>query len=161
MAIDFVQCLFLYIVHMKSAYLFFILIFCTFSYNLYSQEIAIINYNTFDEFLQEQNTKISTIINGISKVEVEEIMGAPIIVKIPKVGRKRPLNQLFKQPEFTNEFNGNTPMKIKILWYFSTPKDQNGIISKRECTPVIIQNDSVVGKGWIFFNNYRRSVRLL
>jgi hypothetical protein len=87
-------------------------------------------------------------------------MGDEMIVKIPKVGRKKPLKQLFKQPEFLNEYNGNSTKKIKILWYFSTPKDQNGIISKGECTPVIIENDSVVGKGWSFFNNYRKRVHL-
>lgn len=145
---------------MKRAFLFFISFFCTFSYEGYSQEVLVKNYNTFKEFLTEQNTKLDSIKNGISNVEVEEIMGTSIVVKIPKVGKKRPLNQLFKQPEFSNEYNGNAKKKIKILWYFSTPKDRNGLISKGECTPVIIQNDSVVGKGWVFFNNYRKSVHL-
>lgn len=145
---------------MKRAFLFFISFFCTFSYEGYSQEVLVKNYNTFKEFLTEQNTKLDSIKNGISAVEVEEIMGTSIVVKIPKVGKKRPLNQLFKQPEFSNEYNGNAKKKIKILWYFSTPKDRNGLISKGECTPVIIQNDSVVGKGWVFFNNYRKSVHL-
>lgn len=145
---------------MKRAFLFFISFFCTFSYEGYSQEVLVKNYNTFKEFLTEQNTKLDSIKNGISNVEVEEIMGTSIVVKIPKVGKKRPLNQLFKQPEFSNEYNSNAKKKIKILWYFSTPKDRNGLISKGECTPVIIQNDSVVGKGWVFFNNYRKSVHL-
>ena len=145
---------------MKSAFLFFVLVFCTFSYEGYSQEVLVENYNTFEEFLTEQNAKISSLKNGISAVEVKEIMGTSIVVKIPKVGIKKPLNQLFKQPEFLNEYNSNAKKKIKILWYFSTPKDRNGLISKGECTPVIIQNDRVVGKGWVFFNNYRRSVHL-
>lgn len=145
---------------MKRTSLFFILVLCAFSFNAYSQGVIEKNYNTFDEFLDEQNLKISAIKTGLNKAEVTDIMGAEVIVKIPKVGRKKPLKQLFKQPEFLNEYNGNSERKIKILWYFSTPKDQNGIITKRECTPVIIENDNVVGKGWVFFNNYRKRVHL-
>ena len=145
---------------MKRNFLIFILTLFTFSYNANSQTTIEKNYNTFDEFLDEQNSKIAEIKHGLNQAEVMDIMGAEIIVKIPKVGRKKPLKQLFKQPEFSNEFNRNPTKKIKILWYFSTPKDQNGIISKRECTPVIIENDSVVGKGWPFFNNYRKTVHL-
>ena len=145
---------------MKRTFLIFILTLCTFSYKANSQATIEKNYNTFDDFLDEQNSKIAEIKSGLNQTEVMDIMGAEMIVKIPKVGKKKRLKQLFKQPEFSNEFNRNAAKKIKILWYFSTPKDQNGIISKRECTPVIIENGSVVGKGWPFFNNYRRTVQL-
>ncbi len=145
---------------MKTTFLFFIFFFCTFSHNLFSQDILEKGYSTFKDFLNEQNAKLDAIKKGATKQDVEKIMGSSMVVKIPKVGRKKPLNQLFKQPEFLNEYNSNPARKIKILWYFSTPKDSNGIISKGECTPVIIQNDSVVGKGWIFFNKYRKNVRL-
>ncbi len=145
---------------MKRTFLIFILTLCAFSYNANSQTTIEKNYNTFDEFLDEQNSKIAEIKSGLNQAEVMDIMEAEMIVKIPKVGRKKPLKQLFKQPEFSNEFNRNATKKIKILWYFSTPKDQNGIISKRECTPVILENDSVVGKGWPFFNKYRKTVQL-
>ena len=118
------------------------------------------NYNTFDEFLHEQHSKIDSITIGLNKAQVIAIMGSEMIVKIPRVGNKKPLNQLFKQPEFSNDFNSNITRQINILWYFSTPKDRNGIISKGECTPVIIENDSVVGKGWPFFNSYRKTVLL-
>ncbi len=145
---------------MKRNSLFFIFVLCAFSFNAYSQVSIEKNYDTFDEFLDDQNSKIAEITPGLNHADVIDIMGPEMIVKIPKVGRKRPLKKLFKQPEFSNEYNGNIKRKIKILWYFSTPKDQNGIISKGECTPVIIENDSVVGKGWIFFNKYRKTVRL-
>jgi len=130
------------------------------SFNISSQDVVEKNYNTFEEFLTEQNLKILKINNGLNKIEVEQIMGNSMIVNIPKVGKMRPLKKLFKQPEYINEYNHNPEKKINIYWYFSTPKDQDGIISKKECTPVIFENDSVVGNGWPFFNNYRRTVRL-
>jgi len=122
-----------------------------------SQEVQEKNYNTFPEFLTEQNLKISRINNGLNKLEVKEIMGASIIVKVPKVGKMKPLNKMFKQPIYLNEYKSNPKKKIDIFWYFSTPKDQDGNISKKECTPVIFENNSVVGVGWDFFNGLRRT----
>lgn len=127
---------------------------------VYSQEIKEVNYATFQDFLNDQNSKISSIKVGQTPSDVEEIMGPSIIVKIPKVDKMKPLNQLFNQPYAINEFSVNLEKKILVYWYFSTPKDQNGIISKSECTPVIFENNSLVGVGWDFFNSYRRKTKL-
>ena len=75
-----------------------------------------------------------------------EIMGNSIIVKIPKTGKMKELNQLFKQPEFIDEKHQKAKNNFFVLWFFSTPKDQNGIISKNECTPVVIKENIVIGK---------------
>ena len=87
-------------------------------------------------------------------------MGESVIVNVPKVGKMKSLNQLFKQPHYVNTYKSNPKKEIKVFWYFSTPKDQNGLISKSECAPVIFENDGVVGVGWDFFNNYRRTTIL-
>ena len=131
-----------------------------FSSALYSQEALEKNYKTFSEFLTEQNTKIATIENGLSLIEVKEIMGSSILVKVPKIGKMKPLSQLFKQPEFTKETTDKAKNEINILWYFSSPKNQDGIVSRSECTPVIIKNDSVMGKGTKFYLNFMRKERI-
>lgn len=145
---------------MKITYFVTIFIFFMFSSVLYSQEAQEKNYPTFGAFLTEQNVKISTIENGLSLLNVKEIMGASIIVKVPKIGKMKPLNQLFKQPEFTKETFDKAKNKISILWYFSTPKDQNGMMSKSECTPIIIKNDSVVGKGTKFYLTFMKKEQI-
>jgi len=145
---------------MKSAFTVNILFFLILSSSLYSQEVAEKNYATFGEFLTEQNTKISTLENGLSLIEVKDIMGPPILVKIPKVGKMKPLSQLFKQPEIIKETNDKAENEIKILWYFSTPKNQDGIVSKSECTPVVIKNDSLVGKGTKFYITFMRTEQI-
>jgi len=145
---------------MKRPITFAIFIFLIFSVNLFSQETTEKNYNTFSEFLTEQNTKISNIENGLSLLQVKEIMGASVIVKVPKIGKMKPLSQLFKQPEFTKITTDNAKNIINILWYFSTPKDQDGIMSRSECTPVVIKNDSVVGKGTKFYLNFMKKEQI-
>jgi len=142
---------------MKITYIDTILIFLIFSSPLYSQETTEKNYPTFSAFLTEQNAKIAAIENGISLVKVKEIMGSAMIVNVPKIGKMKALNQLFKQPEFTKETTDKAKNEINILWYFSTPKNQDGIVSRSECTPVIIKNDSVVGKGTKFYLNFMRT----
>ncbi|WP_372768374.1 DUF3192 domain-containing protein [Lutibacter sp.] len=127
---------------------------------LHSQETLEKNYPTFSVFLTEQNTKISSLEKGISLIEVKEIMGPPILVKVPKVGKMKPLSQLFKQPEIIQETNDKAKNEIKILWYFSTPKNQDGIVSKSECTPIVIKNDSVAGKGTKFYLTFMRTEQI-
>jgi len=145
---------------MKRTFFTAIFIFLIFLGDLYSQEASEKNYNTFGEFLTEQNSKISKIENGISLLQVKEIMGASIIVKVPKIGKMKPLSQLFKQPEFTKETTDKAKNAINILWYFSTPKDQNGVVSRSECTPIIIKNDTVLGKGTKFYLNFMKKEQI-
>lgn len=123
---------------------------------VYSQDTEVKQYETFDSFLNEQNEKITMVEHGLSQQEVESIFGNAVRVQIPKVGKMKPLDKLFKQPEFKNIFKPNTDDEVVVLWYFTTPKDQNGVISKRECTPVILRNDKVIGIGWDDFNKARK-----
>ena len=122
----------------------------------FAQEPEVRKYETFDLFLTEQNKKVSQVKLGATQSEVEAIFGQSIRVQIPKVGKMKPLNQLFKQPEFKNIFKPNTENEVVVLWYFTTPRDQNGVISKRECTPVIFVANQVVGIGWDAFNKARK-----
>jgi len=151
---------YLYIGYMNRTFIFTIIILLLFSSALHAQEALEKNYPTFSAFLAEQNSKISSVENGHSLTDVKEIMGSPIIVKVPKIGKMKPLNQLFKQPEFTTKANDKAKKEITILWYFSTPKNEDGIVSRTECTPVIIKNDSVIGKGTKFYMNFMKTAQI-
>ena len=137
-----------------------ILILLIFSSALLAQEATEKNYPTFSAFLAEQNSKISKVENGQSLTEVKEIMGAPIIVKVPKIGKMKPLSQLFKQPEFKTKPIDKAKKEISILWYFTTPKNEDGVVSRTECTPIILKNDSVIGKGTKFYMNFVKTAQI-
>lgn len=137
-----------------------ILSFFLLCFYVYGQEPVTRNFETFDQFLEEQNTKLDAVQNGLSEREVKQLLGSDILVKVPKVGRMKPLNKVFRQPYFLNKFKNKQGDGVVVLWYFSTPKDDNGVVSKRECTPVLVEKGTVVGKGWDFFNNYRRTMGL-
>ena len=147
---------------MKRTFISTILILLMFSGALLAQEATEKNYPTFSAFLAEQNNKISKVENGHSLTEVKEIMGSPIIVKVPKIGKMKALSQLFKQPEFTTKPIDKAKKEISILWYFTTPKNEDGVVSRTECTPIIIKNDSVIGKGTKFYMNFvkKEQIRL-
>ena len=139
---------------MKKTFISTILILLMFSSALQSQEATEKNYTTFSAFLAEQNNKISKVENGHSLTEVKELMGSPIIVKVPKIGKMKALSQLFKQPEFTTKPIDKANKEISILWYFTTPKNEDGVVSRTECTPIIVRNDTVAGKGIKFYMNF-------
>jgi hypothetical protein len=145
---------------MKRTFISAIFILFIFSGVLHAQEAIEKNYPTFSAFLTEQNNKISSLENGLSIIEVKEIIGTPIIVKVPKTGKIKALSQLFKQPEFISKANDKDKKEISILWYFSTPKNQDGIVSRSECTPVIIKNDSVIGIGTKFYMNFVKTTKI-
>lgn len=134
----------------SSIFLFFLIVVG------FAQEVETRTYETFDLFLTEQIEKAGRVQMGMSRSEVETIFGGPLRVQVPKVGKMKPLDQLFKQPEFKNTFKPNTANEVVVLWYFTTPRDQNGVISKRECTPVILLTDRVIGIGWEDFNKARK-----
>ena len=131
-----------------------------FSSALQAQEATEKDYPTFSAFLAEQNNKISKVENGHSLTEVKEIMGSPIIVNVPKIGKMKALSQLFKQPEFTTKPIDKAKKEISILWYFTTPKNEDGVVSRTECTPIIIKNDSVIGKGTKFYMNFVKTAQI-
>ena len=123
---------------------------------VHGQEPMVKDYESFDAFLSEQKNKVDQITVGMSMDEVKSIMGSSVLVKVPKKGRMKALNYTFKQPEFLNEFHKNTDDHRTILWYFYEPLDQNGMISKRECNPIIFDKEKVLGTGWAYFNEFRK-----
>lgn len=141
---------------MKKDVLLFLVAMVSFTFYAFGQEPEVKNYERFEYFLTEQNAKADKVSLGQTETEVRAIFGDAVRVKIPKVGKMKPLNQVFKQPEFKNVFKPNTENEVIVLWYFTTPLDQNGVISKRECTPVIFVGNKVIGKGWDDFNKARK-----
>ena len=146
---------------MKNYFILFTASFLLSVLTSFSQETVEKNYATFGDFLTEQKENISLIENDMTPEKVKEIMGPSLQVKVPKIGRMKALSKLFKQPEHKDQFNRDPEKKITILWYFTTPKDQNGIITKSECTPILFENGLVIGKGWKFYISYKRANRLL
>ena len=146
---------------MKNYFLLLIIFFFLFVSTSFSQETVEKNYATFADFLSEQKENISLVENDMNIEKTKEIMGPSLLVKVPKVGRMKALSKLFKQPEHNDKYIQNPEKKVIILWYFTTPKDQNGIITKSECTPILFENGLVLGKGWKFYISYKRANRLL
>jgi hypothetical protein len=122
---------------------------------LSAQEAEVKDYENFDDFLIEQKERVDQITHGMNFEQVKEVMGPDVRVRVPKKGRMKALDYVFKQPQFTNEFHKNTEDRRTILWYFYEPQDQNGTISKRECNPIIFNRDVVIGIGWEDFRKFR------
>ena len=45
---------------------------------------------------------------------------------------------------------------IEILWYYTDLKKVDGAITKDEQTPIILENNAVVGMGWGFYEDYAK-----
>jgi len=46
--------------------------------------------------------------------------------------------------------------QIEILWYYTDKKSESKTINKNELTPIVLENNLVVGIGWGFFEDYAK-----
>ncbi len=95
---------------------------------------------------------------GMSKQEVIEKMGGVRTIqtytssdfisrtKFEKISN--PYSRDIKQDK-----NGNS---IEILWYYTDVKEVDNAINKDELTPIILENNKVVGVGWGFYEDYAK-----
>lgn len=61
------------------------LIFCS-TCKVFSQDVEVRNFNTFDDFLLEQTTKLEQVVVGSDEGQLIAVMGDTIVVKVPKSG---------------------------------------------------------------------------
>jgi hypothetical protein len=95
---------------------------------------------------------------GMNKQQVLDAMGG--VKTVPIFDPDRPLGSK-KTPGISNPYSrdikkdsiGNV---IEILWYYTDQKDDDRSITKNELTPIVMENNSVVGLGWGFFEDYAK-----
>ncbi len=74
--------------------------------------------------------KIETLKKGMSQGEVIAVMGEPI------------KNEVYCKPN--------------VLFYYTDPKWSDGNVTHDECTPLVFENDKLIGWGVEFYKDYRQ-----
>lgn len=94
---------------------------------------------------------------GMSKKEVLQVMGTKAIQTYlwdPQYGRRK--YRLIANPysvDLKQDGQGNS---IQILWYYTDQKAADNAINKDELSPIVLENDKVIGYGWGFFEDYAK-----
>lgn len=124
--------------------------------NTYSQSSKkVIKVRRPEDFFSIQANNLGRIDLGISKMRVVEIMGESVTVawKVPlAMNRER---EDVPQPKYRDLVQDEKGNKIEILWYKIDFKK-----GKEGCSPVILENDRVVGMGWAVFEDYTKRKKI-
>lgn len=134
---------------MRSLFFFLLLI----SQHSFAQNPKILKFNKLEEFIIIQNDNLSKIDLSMTKDQVKSIMGESVIIAYKGysfIGREK---LGISQPKFRDLTRDSSGNNIEILWYKAELYKEG----KDGCSPIILQNNSVIGIGWAMFEDYRKS----
>jgi hypothetical protein len=107
------------------------------------------------DFFTIQADNLAKIDLDMSKQQVIEIMGGSVTVAwlVPgNIGREK---EKVPQPKYRDLLKDENGKNIEILWYVVEFKK-----GKDGCSPVILENNKVVGVGWAVFEDYRKRKKI-
>ncbi len=113
---------------------------------------------------------IHTIQVGMSHQEVKKILGDKVVTgyeianpAVPAGGSSDQLSQskpiTLKNP-FRVEIYRTDDKVCEVAFYFTTLKQQDGVITDDELTPLVFANDRLIGRGWQFYKNFKKTAHL-
>ena len=131
-----------------------ILFICSFA--LYSQEIP--RKPISSDVRSYNQSNLIKIELGMTKKEVVESMGG---IKTIQTYTSRDFMYRVKGDKISNPYSRDLKMdkegnSIEILWYYTDKKEADGAINKDELTPIILEENLVVGMGWGFYQDYAK-----
>jgi hypothetical protein len=101
-------------------------------------------------------SRLMNVTIGMSRQQVLDTMGGIQTVRIFDPNQPLGFKKTAGIPnpysrDIKKDSTGNT---IEILWYYTNSTDKE--ISKKDLSPIVLENNSVVGVGWGFFEDYAK-----
>ena len=104
---------------------------------------------------------IRTVQVGMSHQEVKNLLGDKVTTgyEITNDNPPQPKPIFLKNP-FRVELYRTDDKVYEVAFYFTTLKHQDGMITDDELTPLVFENDHLIGRGWEFYTNLKKENRL-
>ena len=101
-------------------------------------------------------SRLMNITIGMDRQQVLGIMGGVQTIRIFDPDRPLGYKKTAGIPnpysrDIKKDTSGNS---IEILWYYTNSDDKE--ITKKDLSPIVLENNSVVGIGWGFFEDYSK-----
>ena len=103
------------------------------------------------EVKREPLANIDHIFTGMTRMEVQSILGKQLTIGY---AQGQDTTQTFKPitvdaPYKTETFAGKTG-SYEVLYYYTDVQKADDLISEDEMTPLVFEDDVLIGKGWDF-----------
>lgn len=121
---------------MKNLNFIFILLFTTIT--------SCSTYRAYEDFTVNNRNKIALLEPGMTKQEVNQIMGNNSI---------KGSGAYIGNPYKTETFKTKDGQSIFIFWYYTQINSSNGHVDDDELTPVVFKNGKMEGYGWSFYRD--------
>ena len=101
-------------------------------------------------------TRIGSVRPGMTSREVAAMMGEKTTI-----GYERPdvTSNAYRLVTVNNPYHKESlrvaDQNYDVLYYFTRVQKADGVISNDELTPLVFENDILIGKGWDFLNKLK------
>ena len=111
--------------------------------------------------LVREMVDLRSIHEGMSTQEVKTQLGDKVVTGYdlthPKNGNA--ISIVLKNP-YRKEILKNGEKNYEIAYYFTSIKKQDGMISDDELTPLVFENNRLIGQGWMFLSVLKKEQHL-
>lgn len=112
---------------------------------------------TLSQVRFENKRKLSNIRLGMSEQEVLKIMGTKPIKAYSRGGEEIGIiNNPYKSEIIEREEH-----KLKVLYYYTQIRHSDGVIGLDELTPLVIEDEKLIGVGWGSFEDIAKKYKML
>lgn len=124
--------------------------------DVYSQSPKkIIKIRRAEDFFSIQANNLDKVDLGMTKQQVVEIMGESVTISFNVQGGIGREKADIPQPKYRDLVKDENGDNIEILWYITDSKN-----AKEGCSPIILENNKVVGMGWAVFEDYTKRKKI-
>ena len=134
------------------------------SFNVaYSQKLPLKPLHS--ELRSYNQSNLMKVSLGMKKSQVIELMGGIQSIQTYYLfcgpfSCVRRRHNVVNNPYGRDLRKGVSGKNIEIVWYYTDNKHESETIKKDELTPIVFENDEMVGLGWGFFEDYSKREEL-
>ena len=108
--------------------------------------ISISSCMTLDAVKTKNRENLNRISLGMTKTQVLDIMGTETITTNGNPSK-------VSNPWRTEILKGKDDTLYEIIFYYTDTKEADGAIKDNELTPIVLEQNKVIGWGWSFLND--------
>ena len=98
---------------------------------------------------------------GMPRQEAKNILGGKVTIGYEITGDKPPqLKPISLKSPLRVELYRSDHKVYEAEFYFTALKHQDGVITDDELTPLVFENDRLIGRGWEFYVHFKKENHL-
>ena len=103
---------------------------------------------------------LHSIHEGMSPQEVKTLLRDKAVTGYDLASPKKAIIPITLRNPYREEILKTGDKTYEIVYYFTSIKKQDGVITDDELTPLVFENKRLIGQGWGFWDRLKKEQRL-